>query len=343
MKMRLFLPRISRLKAQTSSKFAAFHALLLTACGHNEKVIRPDFHFEYAFSRFPYHGDDESGAIHSLSDLSEQTNLTSLLPQRRPHGSPTGTLSVISGDDAMLVSSSLVAIADGVSGWEDKPGQNSSQTWSRSFLETLSRLLMEYLTRYSPRTLSRRDIDQILDDSFLHTSHLMDIQKLQGSSTLLLAMISGNQLQIISIGDSKVYVIRDGDIIKTNKEEMLGLSCPQQIGTHTLHNFPSSIATVDGIHLQNDDLVIMCSDGISDNLFDYEIAHYADEELNLLRHNLQDAANRILIEAKAVAFDDNAVTPYNQVVNALPSHSNTSFVGGKLDDMTLCVARVTSG
>lgn len=297
------------------------------------------YKFDYAYSSFAHHSFKSNPTIHSLSDLTEPAKLNSLLPRRRPHGSPIDTLSIKAGDDAMLVSPTVMAIADGISGWESKGENCSSGVWSRSMVETISRLMTEYKLTHSPHHLKKRDIDQILDDSFFHTSHLMDLQKLKGSSTLVLSMLSGEYLKMISIGDSKLYIIRDGEIIKTNEEQMIGDLCPQQIGTQTLLQLPLEMAWVDSIKLKQNDIIVMCSDGISDNLYEWEIAHHVDEALHGNNNNLKKAANLLVLMAKEVAFDDYACTPYNDKLTEIFSdHNRTS--GGKLDDMSLCIARV---
>ncbi|KAG7192419.1 uncharacterized protein KQ657_001820 [Scheffersomyces spartinae] len=307
------------------------------------KTIANDkFKFEYGYASYGHHTSNSDPTIHSLSDLTDPTQLKSLLPQRRPEGSPIDTLSVKAGDDAMLVSPTVLAVADGVSGWELKHENSSSGIWSRSMLETLSRLMTEYKVSHSPHHLHKRDIDQILDDSYLHTSHQMDLQQLGGSSTLILCMLSGIYLQIISIGDSKLYLIRDGDIIKTNDEQMISPLCPQQIGTHTLSHMPSEIAWVDSIELQKDDIIVVCSDGISDNLYPHEILEFVNHNLNSKKNNLKAVARIILSKAKTVGFDDYAYTPYNEKVNNLPNsmRNDTVSAGGKLDDMSVCIAKV---
>lgn len=305
-----------------------------------KKICIEKFKFEFAFSSYAFHSSSSS-FIHSLSDLTDQTDLTSLLPRRRPPMSPADTLSISAGDDAMLVSPTTIAIADGVSGWEDKGINCSSSIWSRSMLETLSRLLTEYKISHIPHHLNKRDIDEVLDDSFLHTSHLMDLRGLNGSSTLILAMLSDEYLKMISIGDSKLYIIRDGEIIKTNEEQMISPLCPKQIGTQTLGVLPSEMAWVDSIKLREGDIMVMCSDGISDNLYDYEILHYVDEYIALKKDSLNALAHKLLIKAKEVGFDDYIYTPYNEKVNKTTQQYGTEeIVGGKLDDMSVCVARV---
>ncbi|ABN65980.2 predicted protein [Scheffersomyces stipitis CBS 6054] len=304
------------------------------------KISNDKFKFDFAYTSFAFHSSSSVPQIHSLSDLTDPTSLNSLLPKRRPQGSPADTLSIKAGDDTMLVSPTVLAVADGVSGWEDKSDADAG-IWSRSMLETFSRLMTEYKISHSPHHLNKRDISEILDDSFLHTSHLMDLQRLEGSSTLILGMLSGDLLQMVSIGDSKLYIIRDGEIIKTNEEQMVTDLCPQQIGTHTLTQLPSEVAWVESIELKENDLIVVCSDGISDNLYEWEIVDYLDQFLNGKKDSLKRAVNKLLLKAKEVSFDDYACTPYNQKVNSMSGkHGKQNSVGGKLDDMSLCIARV---
>ncbi|ODV78833.1 protein serine/threonine phosphatase 2C [Suhomyces tanzawaensis NRRL Y-17324] len=304
------------------------------------KISNDKYKFEFGYHSYAHHSNNSDPLIHSLSDLTDPTLLNSLLPKRRPQGSPVDTISVKAGDDAMLVSPTVLAIADGVSGWESKGEHCSSGIWSRSMVETLSRLMTEYKLSHAPHHLNKRDIDQILDDSYLHTSHLMDLQDLRGSSTLILGMLSGEYLKMISIGDSKIYIIRDGKIVKSNEEQMVSDLCPQQIGTQTLDQMPSEMAWVDSIKLKEDDLIVACSDGISDNLYEEEIVQCIDDSVKSNK-DLKTIARKLLLKAKAVGFDDYAYTPYNQQVNALPEkYGKNLSSGGKLDDMSVCVARV---
>lgn len=305
-------------------------------------LLNDRFKFQLGYALFAHHSAVSDPTVHSLSDLTDPTQLNSLLPRRRPQGSPADTLSIKAGDDAMLVSPTVMAIADGVSGWESKGEQCSLGIWSRSMVETLSRLMTEYKLNTTPHHLNKRDIDQILDDSYLHTSHLMDLQNLRGSSTLVLCMLSGEYLKMISIGDSKVFVIRGNEIVKKNDEQFVSDLCPQQIGTQTLNVMPSEVAWVDSMKLQPDDIIVMCSDGITDNLHEWEIANMVDEYVHFKNDDMKSVASKILRKAKQTAFDDHAYTPYNEMVNKLPENRfGKSFsLGGKLDDMSICIAKV---
>lgn len=307
-----------------------------------KKITNDKYKFQFGYASFAHHSITSDAIVNSLSDLTDPTQLNSLLPRRRPQGSPVDTLSIKAGDDAMLVSPAVMAIADGVSGWESKGEQCSLGIWSRSMVETLSRLMTEYKLNHAPHPLNKRDIDQILDDSHLHTSHLMDLQDLKGSSTLILCMLSGDSLMSISIGDSKMFIVRDGKIVRTNEEQLVSELCPQQIGTETLSMMPSEMAWVDSFKLHENDIIVLCSDGITDNLYDWEIVHMLDEHLNFKQDDVRTVANKILRKAKQVAFDDTAYTPYNEMVSKLPEsrYGKNISLGGKLDDMSICVGRV---
>ncbi|KAF6070011.1 Protein phosphatase 2C family protein [Candida albicans] len=279
-----------------------------------KKIATDKFKLQVGHASFGYHSDSIVPSINSLSDLTDPTSLNSLLPRRRPQGSPSDTLSIKAGDDTMLVSPSVIAVADGVSGWESDGITSSS------------------------------------DDSYLHTSHLMDLQKLNGSSTLILGMLNGDLLSIVSIGDSKIFIIRDGEIVLTNEEQTKAGLCPEQIGTHTLDHLPSDIAWIKSFKLMEGDYILMCSDGISDNLYEWEILNYLNEWINTKRNNnnnnnVKNIASKLLIKAKEVAFDDYAYTPYNEKVNSLNntnggSNGTNHSQGGKVDDMSVIIAKV---
>lgn len=58
---------------------------------------------------------------------------------------------------------------------------------------------------------------------------------------------------------------------------------------------------------------------------------------------MKTIANKLLIKAKEVAFDDYAYTPYNEKVNQTlnkDSSKKPHSVGGKVDDMSIVVAKV---
>ncbi|OBA18035.1 protein serine/threonine phosphatase 2C [Metschnikowia bicuspidata var. bicuspidata NRRL YB-4993] len=339
------LPEQQRLEAreQRENANSPFIQYPLVTREQMRRMASHAYRLDVGHASFAHHSFSADPTVHSLSDLTDPAQLNSLLPRRRPQGSPVDTLLIKAGDDAMLVLPTVMAIADGVSGWESKGEQASLGIWARSMVETLSRLLTEYRLSHMPHVLNARDVQQVLDDSFLHTSHLMDLQGLKGSSTLLLGMLSGATLKYISIGDSRLWVVRGGRVIRSNTEQMAAPLCPQQIGTQTLGRMPSEMAEVDEVALQENDLIVMCSDGISDNLFDHELVDALHQYLAPPNSSVRVACSKILAKCKLVAYDDNAYTPYNEKVNAPPGQAaKKASLGGKMDDMSICIARVVA-
>jgi len=107
-------------------------------------------------------------------------------------------------------------------------------------------------------------------------------------STLVLARIRDNRLNVAWCGDSRAYLFRAGKLTRLTRDHSLleqllesGAVTPQEAFGHPRRNVlvqalginspppqPSEIA----LTLDNDDLVILCSDGIHDELHDDHIA-----------------------------------------------------------------------
>ncbi|ODV96571.1 hypothetical protein PACTADRAFT_1161 [Pachysolen tannophilus NRRL Y-2460] len=301
------------------------------------------FKFEYANSNYVHHGKPgrHLPMVSSLSDLSDSTQIAALMPARRPIGSPTDTISIRSGDDALLCSRYFLGVADGISSW----GENKDAgLWARSMLEAMSRNLTFYERKIlsQNRSINDEEIEMLLDDSYMRTVQLMRDEGLEGSSTILLCIILDHNLKIVNIGDSKFYMFRDGKIIKTNKEQMKSILCPEQLGTNDkIDELPSSKAIFDSEELKENDILVICSDGLSDNLWQDEIELYVNKIIFQEGKTLQELANFLLKKAKNVAFDNYAVCPYVEKINSLPFEIRKSYItGGKVDDISVCVAKV---
>lgn len=291
------------------------------------------YRFEYNYSSYVHHG--HLPMIGSLTELTENTQILALMPKRRPVGSPNDTISVRVGDDAMLCSVSMLACADGISEWGvDK----DAGLWARSNLETMSRNLTSLKNKIAPETISGDQVAALLDDSYQRTVRLMREEHLEGSSTLLVAVIMDKILQIASIGDCKLFIFRDGKICFENQIQMDSPLCPRQIGTNSyMKKLPSELAWFETFPLQENDILILCSDGLVDNLWIEEIEKFTYEVLYINQSSLQLLADLLVYKSKESALDSNIISPYIDKVNEL---KNTYMTGGKMDDISVTVARV---
>lgn len=304
----------------------------------SKKKDSPDyFKFQYSFASYVHHGGSSEPLISSLMDLTDSSNNLSLLPRRRLYGNPIETLSVKNGDDAMIVSPNLVGVADGVSGWSG--AHANSGLFARSFLENISRNFSELSFKNADnlQNIKEDDLSKNLDDAYKDSIQIMKSEDFKGSSTLLVGMIIDKNLKIMSIGDSKIFVIRNGEIMISNPEQYIANLCPEQVGTTKTDKLPSSVVQYQDFELEQDDLILVCSDGVTDNLYTDEILEIINKKLNKDKSNLQEVSNSLLYKTKSIAFDNYCVCPYVEKVNEL---SNQFITGGKIDDISICISKV---
>jgi serine/threonine protein phosphatase PrpC len=125
--------------------------------------------------------------------------------------------------------------------------------------------------------------------------------------------------------------------VKTSTEVYFSKLCPQQVGTQETGKLPSELAQYQDFELEEDDLVLVCSDGVTDNLYPDEILETINKKLNVEKNNLQEVCNKLLVQVKQTAFDNYCVTPYVEKVNEM---SSSFITGGKLDDTSICLSKV---
>lgn len=331
-------PRRDQPLRQPASYYKATGPASSASMSSTKKKDCPDYYkFKYGFASYVHHGGSSKPLINSLMDLTDPPNNLSLLPRRRLYGNPIETLSIKNGDDAMIVSPNLVGVADGVSGWSG--AHANSGLFARSFLENISRNFSElsHFNRDNLSNIKESDLSTKLDEAYKDSIQVMKSQDFNGSSTLLVAMIIDKDLKIMNIGDSKIFVIRDGEIVKSNNEQYIAKLCPEQVGTEKTNKLPSSVVQYQDFALEKDDLILVCSDGVTDNLYDDEILEIINKKYNKEKNNLQEVSNSLLYKTKSIAFDSYCVCPYVEKVNEL---SNQFITGGKLDDISICISRV---
>lgn len=279
------------------------------------------------------------------------------------------------GEDSVIGTHQLLGLADGVSGWTDLSGGHAS-LWSRLILHhILDQYVSDNCLAIPPSAAFDEGgpcLKRILDKAFEAT--ISNISKLHetGSSTLILARLRHDlKMDILCIGDSSIYIIRDGtEIVFTNNKTEAAkatpvaadttiptvstdinintpaftadaeshsnedvcypeeiVNCPQQIGTNT-KVAPSTYAQIYQVTVEPNDVIMLCSDGISDNLWENDITKIISRE----DIDLKQKADMLVYNANDKAFDNFAVCPYQ-----LRSPRST---GGKADDMTVLLATV---
>eukprot|EP01111_Echinosteliopsis_oligospora_P016435 TRINITY_DN6834_c0_g1_i1.p1 TRINITY_DN6834_c0_g1~~TRINITY_DN6834_c0_g1_i1.p1 ORF type:complete len:378 (-),score=107.92 TRINITY_DN6834_c0_g1_i1:562-1695(-) len=224
------------------------------------------------------------------------------------------------GEDAYFVSSDgrCIGVADGVGGWGDI-GVDPA-LYSRSLMEGAR------LSADNRGNNLHRDPVELMADGYNYSACV------QGSSTAVVIVLDGMKLYAANLGDSGLMIIRGQEIIFRSKEQQHSFNFPYQIGTGSADKPEHSVRYV--VDIQPNDIVIVGSDGLWDNLYDSDIFEI------IASANTTDAtalAQAIARHAEMVAVDKDIISPFSKCArsNGYPFAS-----GGKLDDITVLVGRI---
>lgn len=221
------------------------------------------------------------------------------------------------GEDAYFLSADMkvMGVADGVGGWGDI-GVDPA-LYSKSLMEG-SKLSAE-------TPLSLRDPVEIMSDGYQYSAYV------QGSSTCCVLVLDGTQIRAANLGDSGFMIVRGLDIVYRTKEQQHSFNFPYQIGTGSADK-PHHAQRIQ-VEVQPDDLIILGTDGLWDNLFDEDI-------IDVIANAPSDPATiaqLIARQAHIVANDKDIISPFSKSAR---SNGYPLATGGKLDDITVLCARV---
>lgn len=125
-------------------------------------------------------------------------------------------------------------------------------------------------------------------------------------STVALLLISAGNYYVAHCGDSRVYLSRDGSLMQLTKDhsevQMMvesGIITQDQAATHPRRNFitralghGTCTPELSGPHmLKQDDVFLLCSDGLTEYVSDEELHQQMEEEPQIACQNLVDMAN----------------------------------------------------
>lgn len=210
---------------------------------------------------------------------------------------------------------SLVAVADGMG------GHRAGEVASATALEAVQTAMVS--------GTSLRDAIEGANDAVLEKS--VSDQQLRGMGTTLTAGTLGSDgnLLIGHVGDSRAYLVRDGNLTQiTNDhslvEEMVreGELTPEQAETHPQRSIitralgidPAVDVDVYPVQLRAGDRILLCSDGLTTMVRSEEIAEILAGEPDAGR-----AAQRLVDAANAAGGEDNVTVVVVEVVEDDPT------------------------
>lgn len=168
------------------------------------------------------------------------------------------------------------------------------------------------------------------EETIAATSHWL------GTTTSATALLHNHEQQgdvkpllyVTNIGDCQIFVIRprDKNVLFKSCEQWHWFDCPYQIGTNSIDE-PHNDAVLSIVELEEGDIVIAVSDGVTDNLWSHEILdnvlesadkwqvgdvgnYPAERETGLAAASMTFAAKRLLNASLAIALDPFADSPY---------------------------------
>jgi len=227
------------------------------------------------------------------------------------------------GEDAFFASNYVLSVADGVGGWNQR-GVDPAKYSKKLAANT------ELLTNSNPIKY-RKNPKQMLVD-------VANSNKETGSSTMVIATIDpdSNLLRTSYIGDSSYLLVRPdpatGNYKKVfrSEEQQHSFNFPFQIGS--VGDNPNEALAFQH-EIKENDLLILGTDGMFDNLFDKQI-------LNLLNENKKWSVEEISTALGAIAFEKSLDTTYMSPFAVGAKKAGFYYVGGKSDDITIIVAKV---
>lgn len=210
----------------------------------------------------------------------------------------------------------LCVLCDGMGGMEN--GEKASQT--------AADLLADAFAQAEKMPQEPFDfLEKNIYEADRRVSHLTDANgnPLQSGSTLLAALADGDKLYWASVGDSRIYLLHDGQLQQLTRDQNYGEVLLQQlrIGQITIDEAnadPQKDALThfigigdlnsinmpnEPLHLEADDIVLMCSDGLYRTLEEDEICTILREN----KTNLPFAAWALVQAAigKNLPYQDN--------------------------------------
>jgi protein phosphatase len=222
--------------------------------------------------------------------------------------------------------SALVAVADGVS------GQEGGEVASKRAVETLLRAYRE-----EPASLpAAKRLARAFQQANIEVYELATtVPELRGmATTLTAAVIERGHLTAAHVGDSRLYLLRGGEITQLTKDhtvaaEQIRLGVLRELRGHPGRSILTRsvgrelIVAIDRISmdLEQGDLLIFCSDGLYNVLDDREIGEIArDADVERACRALVDAAN-------GRGTPDNVTAAAVRVTGSVPPRAPSGLAG----------------
>jgi protein phosphatase len=188
----------------------------------------------------------------------------------------------------------IFAVCDGMG------GANSGEFASKIVVEKLAAKLPAYFQLTKDKPLTEEIANQLyaliieINESINHLGKYYE--ECQGmGTTLTLVWLTGKMIHLVHVGDSRLYLLREGQKILQISEDhtyvnwllLKGFIKPSQLSTHPQKNvLTQSLGSmsstlfpqIQSIEIQDNERILLCSDGLTDSLMDFRIEEYLKQK-----------------------------------------------------------------
>ncbi len=221
-------------------------------------------------------------------------------------------------------SGELIMVADGMGG--HRTGEIASSLATQALLESM-RELSGTPPEILPRAMQRSNFAVYQQSARRAESRGM-------GTTLTAALVDGNAAVIGHVGDSRAYLIRDSQITQLTRDHSWvaekvrqGLITEAEARDHKWRNVitnalgsrPQLRLDLFGIELRDDDLLLLCSDGLSNMLSDAQMLQLVEESPEI---SLEALTEKLVTAANDMGGPDNISVVLARVKRASPRRRN---------------------
>lgn len=265
---------------------------------------------------------------------------------RRPSVAGQYIRGITNGDDAVIINGQhFIGVNDGVGAWATKE-RGHAALWSRLVAHFWAIEAEKAVAAAGSEGSALKPVEY-LQRAFEQTKLLTETpNEICGTTTACSVLLHYRSeknpiIYATNLGDCAALVIRPRiqEIIYKTKEQWHWFDCPRQLGTNS-PDTPMANAVVDVVDIEEDDVVLVISDGVSDNLWENEICQNVCDSIRRSVEGSEGSdtgtvfvATELMNAARIIAQDPFAESPFMEraIEEGLPME------GGKMDDISVAI------
>lgn len=258
------------------------------------------------------------------------------------------------GEDNYFITTNSISdvyagVADGVGGWAEH-GYDSSAI-SRELCKAMDNISSALNQTGSSNKNNNLTISpkEIIDLSYTKIKD-EKIVEVGGTTAIVAHFPRDGLLKIANLGDSWCGVFRDSRLVFQTKYQTVGFNAPYQLsiipeemerqaklsGRSYIQNTPKDADEYE-FQLNSNDVVILATDGVTDNIATDDIELFLRDNKELLYKNIDSASKTLVQNIVKLSKDPEYPSVFAQEISKL---TGKLYKGGKEDDITLVMVKV---